>query len=432
MTPPRRRLEYTPLDGLVAAPRNPKQHASLADSFGRFGYVEPVVIDERTGRLVAGHGRVDELRRSQSAGDPPPEGIDQSPDGAWLVPVLRGWASANDREADAYLLASNQLTIAGGWDDTLLMDVLSGLGDVGALGFTDADLERLMHDVSGLHDAAAQEQEYKAIRGRQPSLRSVPMDVIFSYRVPSSQSSIAAALGFKLGCISRNFDRARWGTIEARYGQGLAFVDNEWVNYDHARHVEAVAFARPTYATTRDLLTREQARAAKVEWYSVEQTLEWAAELEGHAQRVILIPKYDCVDRLPERYVLGYSVPTSYGATPLVTSMFEGRAVHLLGGSWAAQRTYLAAFGEQVVSLDHNWACNAARFGCYAMPDGSLRKLPRDVPDALFPSLALTLASIRRAVLDMHGGFTEQDGDDRDLTREGVPEDDLDLDDVGA
>jgi hypothetical protein len=65
-----RRLEYVPLDDLQPAARNPKRHdlPAIGRSIDTFGYVEPVVLDERTGRLVAGHGRVEQLRAARDGG----------------------------------------------------------------------------------------------------------------------------------------------------------------------------------------------------------------------------------------------------------------------------------------------------------------------------------------------------------------------------
>ena len=62
------RVEYLDLEGLVRAPRNPKQHdlGVLQASLDRFGFVAPIILDERTGRLVAGHGRLDALEKLKS------------------------------------------------------------------------------------------------------------------------------------------------------------------------------------------------------------------------------------------------------------------------------------------------------------------------------------------------------------------------------
>jgi hypothetical protein len=143
-----RRIEYMPLEAVPPALRNPKKHAEehLDGSLGRFGYTEPVLMDERTGRLVAGHGRIDTLKRLRQKGQEPPEGVMKEGD-AWLVPVVRGWASRSDQEAEAYLLASNQLTIAGGWDADALESMLKQLSDAGVaggLGWSEEELGKLL------------------------------------------------------------------------------------------------------------------------------------------------------------------------------------------------------------------------------------------------------------------------------------------------
>ena len=141
------RLEWMPVGKLQAATRNPKKHSpEIGTSIGRFGYVEPIVLDERTGRIVAGHGRREALLAMRARGEAPPAGIRAEGD-EWLVPVLRGWASRSDAEAEAYLLASNKLTEAGGWDDQMLAQLLKDLGEQDALdgvGFSEEELEALL------------------------------------------------------------------------------------------------------------------------------------------------------------------------------------------------------------------------------------------------------------------------------------------------
>jgi DNA modification methylase len=145
-----RRLEYMPLDELKGAPRNPKRHSSdIPVSIGRFGYTEPIVLDERTGRMVAGHGRRTALMQMRAAKQEPPEGVQVHESGQWLVPVLRGWSSRSDTEADAYLLASNRLTEAGGWENAELDKLLLELHEQDALhglGFDSDYLTQLLAD----------------------------------------------------------------------------------------------------------------------------------------------------------------------------------------------------------------------------------------------------------------------------------------------
>lgn len=136
-----------PLSGLKSAKRNPKKHADaeVSASIGRFGYVEPMVLDERTGTLVAGHGRRDALSAMRGRGDAPPAGVEER-GVEWFVPVLRGWESRSDMEAEAYLLASNQLTTLGGWDNGPLTEMLKELSAAGALegvGFGENEITKL-------------------------------------------------------------------------------------------------------------------------------------------------------------------------------------------------------------------------------------------------------------------------------------------------
>jgi hypothetical protein len=134
MSDPSRRVEYVQLDDVRPADRNPKthDHETLRRSFERFGFVEPMIRDDRTGRLVAGHGRLDELRMARSRdGANPPEGVELADDGVtWLVPVLTGWSSSDDEQAQAYVVASNRLVELGGWDESILTDVLDSLSTI--------------------------------------------------------------------------------------------------------------------------------------------------------------------------------------------------------------------------------------------------------------------------------------------------------------
>ena len=145
-------IEYMPLDGLKGAKRNPKNHdlGQLHASVERFGYAETMLLDERTGRLVAGHGRLATLRHLSEKGVRPPDGIKLDAAGEWLVPVTRGWASANDTEAEAYLITSNSSVEAGGWNDAELAEMLSDLAKKDALagtGYDDDDVDKLLKDL---------------------------------------------------------------------------------------------------------------------------------------------------------------------------------------------------------------------------------------------------------------------------------------------
>lgn len=144
-------IEYWPLATLLEAPINPKEHdlINLGASMNRWGYTDPMMIDERTGRLVRGHGRREQLLLLQRTGAEPPLRIRVREDGEWLVPVVRGVTFNSDDEALAYSLADNKLTESGGWNTALLSGVLADLvaqngpDALAGTGFSDVDLARI-------------------------------------------------------------------------------------------------------------------------------------------------------------------------------------------------------------------------------------------------------------------------------------------------
>ena len=162
------RVEYLPLSELVRAPRNPKSHdiGLIHQSLGRFGYVEPIALNERTGRIVAGHGRLETLQQKKATGERAPARVIER-QGEWFVPVLRGVEFASDADAEAYLLASNQTTIAGGWDEGDLAKMLADLSkrDEGleGTGFDQGDVDELLRRIGDENAAVVQDDEEDAL-----------------------------------------------------------------------------------------------------------------------------------------------------------------------------------------------------------------------------------------------------------------------------
>lgn len=150
-------LEYVRLDQIRRAPQNPKLHAELdiQRSIAEHGAGEPPLLDERTGQLLAGHGRLDAYLALHDAGRPAPRNVEVDDDGMWRIPVTRGFSSRTDEHAAAYLIASNHLVTKGGYDDRDLAEMLGELQDVNMLtltGFTDADLAALIRSLEGEDD----------------------------------------------------------------------------------------------------------------------------------------------------------------------------------------------------------------------------------------------------------------------------------------
>lgn len=119
-------LEYLPIDELPDDERNAKGHrlADIDQSMERHGFVDPVIIDERTGKLLGGHGRKATLLERQATGGAPPVNVEIAEDGRWMIPVIRGVRTPNDAEAAALIVGVNELVIAGGWDQARLAALL--------------------------------------------------------------------------------------------------------------------------------------------------------------------------------------------------------------------------------------------------------------------------------------------------------------------
>lgn len=139
-----------PVAELKPAVRNAKAHdqAALGRSMDAFGAIEAVVLDERTGRLVAGHGRAEYLAQLQAQGAEPPEGVVVDDQGRWCWLVTRGWHSDNDAHAEAAGIALNRVGERGGWQPEVLSAALDDLATspdlFDAVGWTTAELDDLV------------------------------------------------------------------------------------------------------------------------------------------------------------------------------------------------------------------------------------------------------------------------------------------------
>lgn len=153
------KVEYIPLADIVEADINPKDHdiGQIYQSIKRFGFTQPIMMNENTGKLLAGHGRLQTLQQMKQGGEKVPARIKEK-DGQWLVPVLKGIAFEDDMEAQAYLIADNRLTELGGWNTGELVDTLQELVEGGlsldGVGYDFDDLETMVTQIedSGIFD----------------------------------------------------------------------------------------------------------------------------------------------------------------------------------------------------------------------------------------------------------------------------------------
>lgn len=141
------RIEWMPLDDLVPAKRNSRTHDldGLTEAVEELGFTTELKMDELTGELLAGHGRLATLRRMRDAGQPVPEGI-RTAGGDWLAPVVRGWSSRDVRHGERVREADNRQHDRGGYDAAIALDIL---GDFAAddqlrgVGVGSEELDRL-------------------------------------------------------------------------------------------------------------------------------------------------------------------------------------------------------------------------------------------------------------------------------------------------
>jgi len=137
------RIEWLPIGVLRPNPRNARTHSrkqigQIAASIRRFGFLNPVLVDDAN-MLLAGHGRLAAARL---------EGLDQ-------VPVVR-FGHLTEAQKRAYLIADNKIAEQAGWDREMLaielgelIDLLPTEGfDVSLTGFEAPDIDLLLADMA--------------------------------------------------------------------------------------------------------------------------------------------------------------------------------------------------------------------------------------------------------------------------------------------
>jgi hypothetical protein len=131
----------------------------------------------------------------------------------------------------------------------------------------------------------------------------------------------------------------------------LTLADQDWKHPDRAKYMALLATHRPALATCLDWEHPEQ--------YA--EVMSWAEEVSHLATEAVLI-----VAKVPggvpdipreingKEVRVAYSVPTSYGASPLGLWELRGRPVHLLGGMPHRQMELIRYLRAEVKSADGN------------------------------------------------------------------------------
>lgn len=257
-----------------------------------------------------------------------------------------------------------------------------------------------------------QQSLFDARKHRIPKkARTLPLDIIYTFaNFDDSSTFTAHTSGWKIGIQSSSGKSARLSdsvrhTERWSWRFSITFIDNDYFNYNHAHHLSVVKEFKPKYCTVRDAMTPEQCAKDQIQYYPLEQILDWAEELDQYAENVMIIPKYPCLDKIPEKFMLGYSIPTSHGGTPLPLSMFQGRRVHLLGGSWKNQLAAIYELHDDVISMDNNHLHKIAQYAQYYLPDGetnSLRDIAPIATNPLYICLALSFGNVAAKVKELY------------------------------
>jgi DNA modification methylase len=145
-----RKIELSPVGRLRPYPRNARTHTrkqirQIAGSVRRFGFTNPVLIDDED-RIIAGHGRVEAAKHL----------------GLAAIPTLR-LSHLSDAEKRAYILADNRLAEMAGWDREILALELQGLIDldfeVELTGFDMGEIDVILEDADDARRAAEEPED---------------------------------------------------------------------------------------------------------------------------------------------------------------------------------------------------------------------------------------------------------------------------------
>ena len=129
-----RYVEAFPIKDLILNVKNPRGHGdrdikAVMASIKHYGWTNPILVQEGSNVVVAGHGRIQAALRM----------------GLTEAPVI--FLAMTDQDAKAYTIADNRTAELSDWDLPILKDNLADLEgtgfDIGLTGFTPEELDRL-------------------------------------------------------------------------------------------------------------------------------------------------------------------------------------------------------------------------------------------------------------------------------------------------
>ncbi|MFZ3057717.1 MAG: DNA methyltransferase [Minisyncoccales bacterium] len=229
-------IKILKINDIKPNPKNPKKHwvEKISESIREMGYIEPIVTDENN-MILAGHGRLKALKDNGT------KEIE--------VIIKRG---LTEKQKEKYILLSNKLVEAGGWDLDLLKEF--DLNLLIETGFNDVDLKNIWDDVLEIEDDDFNEQK-ELEKIKTTDIKIGDMFQLGNHKLLCANSTIPENIKKLMGqektsfiyCdppynISLNYDKGIGG--KSRYGGRTN---------DHKTNAEYKAFLRKTISNALDV-----------------------------------------------------------------------------------------------------------------------------------------------------------------------------------
>ena len=183
-------IAYQPTSDLTPRAKNPRTHskkqiAQIANAIRRFGFTNPVLVDDDSG-VIAGHGRLEAAKSI----------------GLSEVPIVR-LSDLSEAEIRAYVIADNKLAENAGWDRALLgleLQYLTELDidlDVTVTGFELPEIDLLIGELTAGDDDPA--DAVVAVSAGPPVTRPGDVWQIGGHRLTCGDATTAATYQALLG-----------------------------------------------------------------------------------------------------------------------------------------------------------------------------------------------------------------------------------------
>jgi hypothetical protein len=120
-------IQEVALITLKPYPNNPRKGDVnlITESLKAYGQYKPITINKRTNEILTGNHTYEAAKKL-----------------GWTT-IQGTYVDVNEETAAKIVLMDNRTSDAGGYNDSELMQLLDGLGDLDATGYTDKDLKEL-------------------------------------------------------------------------------------------------------------------------------------------------------------------------------------------------------------------------------------------------------------------------------------------------